>query len=72
MNLASGGDRAGGFTSCVEGIFSFMMLGLASSGVDARTNVTPGTVVERLLLAPEKAGIGVKVKVRSDLERNQH
>ena len=49
-----------------------MMLGLASSGVDTRTNVTPGTVVERLLLAPEKAGIGVKVKVGGDLKRNQH
>ena len=49
-----------------------MMLGLASSGVDARTDVTPGTVIERLLLAPEKAGIGVKVKVGGDLKRNQH
>ena len=45
-----------------------MMLGLASSGVDARTDVTPGTVVERLLLAPEKAGIGVEVKMGGDLK----
>lgn len=66
LELASSSDRAGGFTSCVERIFPFMMLGLSSSGVDARTDVTPGTVVERLLLAPEKAGIGVEVKVGSD------
>lgn len=44
-----------------------MMLRLATSGEDARSDVAPGTVVERLLLAPKQAGIGVLVKMRGDL-----
>jgi len=48
--LATGGNRAGGFTSGIERIFSFVVLGLAGSSVNTRTDVAPSTVVQRLLL----------------------
>ena len=44
-----------------------MMLRPTSSGIDPRPDITPCTVVERLLLTPEQARIGVFVKMRGDL-----
>lgn len=43
-----------------------MMLGLAGGGVDARADIAPRAIVERLLLAPEQAGVGVLVEMRRD------
>lgn len=44
-----------------------MVLRLVGCGQDARRNISPSTIVERLLLAPEKVGVGVLVQMRSDL-----
>jgi len=43
-----------------------MILRLAGSGIDSRTDVTPRTIVERLFLAPEQACIWIFVEMRSD------
>ena len=44
-----------------------VVLGLTSSSIDSRANITPSTVVQRLFLAPEKISIGIFIKVGSDL-----
>lgn len=49
-DLAAGGNRAGGFTASIVGILALMVLRLASSGVNARTNITPCAIIQWLFL----------------------
>ena len=43
-----------------------MMLCLTRGGVDARTDITPSTVVEGFLLTPDQVGVGILVEVGGD------
>ena len=65
--LATSGDRASGVTAGIQGVLALVVLSLVGSGQDTRSDVSPGTVVERFLLTPEEVGVGVLVKVRGDL-----
>lgn len=47
-----------------------MMLGLVGGCQDTRADICPSTVVERLLLAPQKVSVGVLVEMRGNLETN--
>ena len=46
---------------------ALVMFGLVGCGLDARCDVRPGTVVERLLLTPENLGVGILVEVGGEL-----
>lgn len=48
--LATRRDRARRLTSRVKGIFSPMVMCLVGSGENARANMSPRSIVERLLL----------------------
>ena len=50
-NLATSGHGASWITSGIVWVFALVVLGLSSSGVNAGTNVSPSTVVQRLLLS---------------------
>ena len=52
-NLATSGDGAIRRTTSIVRIFAFVVSRLVGSCEDAWTNISPSTVVERLLLAPE-------------------
>lgn len=70
-NLASGSDRACGVATSVQWVLALVVLGLATGGVDPGADVAPCTIVQRLLLAPKQAGVGVLVEVRGDLQGHQ-
>ena len=65
--LATSGNRASGVAAGIQGVLALVVLSLVGSGQDTRSDVSPGTVVERLLLTPEEVGVGVLVKVRGNL-----
>ena len=65
--LATSGNRASGVTAGIQGVLALVVLSLVGSGQDTRSDVSPGTIVERLLLTPEEVGVGVLVKVRGNL-----
>ena len=43
-----------------------MMFRLAGGGIDAGTDVTPSTIIQRFFLAPEQACIWIFVEMGSD------
>ena len=67
--LAAGRDGARGLAARVERVLALVVLRLVGRGLDARADVSPRAVVERLLLAPEDVRVGVLVEVGRDLER---
>ena len=66
--LATGRDRARRLAAGVQRVLALVVLRLVGRSEDAGRDVCPGTVVEGLLLAPEKVGVGVLVEVRGDLQ----
>ena len=48
--LAASGDRTCRFTASIMRVFALVVLGTVGSGKDAWPNMSPGAVVERLLL----------------------
>jgi len=64
--LATRSNGACGLTASIVGVLSFVVLSPASSRVDARTDIAPGTIVQRFLLTPEEIGIRVFVEMRSN------
>jgi hypothetical protein len=67
LQLAARGDGARGLAPGVKRVLALVVLRLARRGVDARADVAPGAVVQRLLLAPEQAGVGILVEVGCNL-----
>ena len=65
-NLAAGGNGASGITSGIERILALVVLRLAGSGVDPRTDIRPCSIVQRFLLAPQQRSVGVLVQVGRD------
>ena len=59
--LAAGGDGAGGLAPGVVRVLAPVVLRLVRGGQDARPDVRPRAVVQRLLLAPEDVGVRVGV-----------
>ncbi len=47
-------------------VFPFVVFRLTGSSVGPWANITPSTIVQRLLLTPKKAGIWILVEVWSD------
>ena len=66
--LAAGRDGARGLAARVKRVLALMVLGLVRGGQNARANVGPGAVVERLLLTPEDIRVGVLVEVGGELQ----
>jgi hypothetical protein len=48
--LAACGNRTCRFTASIMRVFALVVLGTVSGGEDAGPNISPGAVVERLLL----------------------
>ena len=69
--LAAGGDGAGGLAPGVVQVLAPVVLRLVRGGQDARPDVRPRAVVERLLLAPEDVGVRVRVQMRRDLKERE-
>ena len=57
--LATSGDRASGVTAGIQGVLALMVLSLVGSGQDTRSDVSPGTVVKRLLLQSETVSLRI-------------
>lgn len=70
--LATGGNRARRVPASILRVLALVVLSLVGSGQDTRGNICPGSVVQRLLLAPKEIGVRVLVKVRSDLGIRKH
>lgn len=67
--LAASRDGARGLAASVERVLALVVLGLVGSSQDARADIGPGTVVERLLLAPKDVRVGILVEVGSELQK---
>ena len=67
-HLATGCNGASRVTAGVQRVLALVMLSLVGGSQNTRSNVSPGTVVEGLLLAPKKIGIRVLVKMRRYLQ----
>ena len=65
--LAASRDGARGFAARVERVLALVVHCLVRRGLDAGADVCPGAVVEGLLLAPQKVGVGVLVEVGREL-----
>ena len=65
QTTSDGGARV---TASVHDVLAVVVLGLVEQGLNARLRETPGTSVERLLLAPDDGlGVGVLVEVLAEL-----
>lgn len=65
--LAAGRDRARGLAARVKRVLALVVLRLVRGGHDARADVRPRAVVQRLLLAPEDVRVRVFVEVGREL-----
>ena len=65
--LATSRDGARRLAAGVERVLALVVLGLVRGGHNARADVRPRAVVERLLLAPEQVRVGVFVKMGRQL-----
>lgn len=68
-NLVASSDRARRYTPGIDGRLAIMVRSLRARGLEARRDVRPCAVVERLFLAPEKVCVGVLVEVGRYLGR---
>ena len=66
-HLATCGNGASGRTTRVEWPLALVVLCLVGCSLDARCDIRPGTIIERLLLTPEDFGVRILVEVRGKL-----